>query len=131
MFLNHLSDTNKEHFVELAYKLAYSNNDYPEAQRKLLTRYKEKCGLSFIPNTATKEELMACFGKQEEVVKRIVYYEIYMLLLSDDQIDADEKKVLGEMQSAFNLSKEEAEKIQEQGMLVKQANQDLKKLLGV
>ena len=109
MFLNNLTDRDKEHFVELAYKLAYSNREYPEVQRSLLGRYKKECGVSVIPNTATREELMAHFGEQSEEIRRIVYYEIYMLLISDEKIDADEAFVLGELKSAFGISEEEAE----------------------
>jgi hypothetical protein len=131
MFLKYLSDSDKERFIELAYKLAYANRDFPEVQRKLLGRYKEECGIRFIPNTTTKEELIAYFGGHSEEIKRIVYYEIYMLLISDDQIDADEMKVLRELRAAFGFSDEEAEKIQELGLTLKQTSHDLKKILGI
>ena len=131
MFLDYLSDTNKANFIELAYKLAYSNKEFPEAQRKLLGRYKEKCGISYIPNTTTAEALIAGFGEQNDQVKRIVYFEIYMLLASDEEIDADETKVLGELRSAFGLSDEEAERIQQQGLAQKQAVEDLKNSLRI
>ena len=78
-----------------------------------------------------KENLIAFFGRQGEVVKRIVYYEIYMLLISDQEIDLDEKKVLEELSAGFDISDEEAEKIREQALLQKKADEDLKKLLGI
>ena len=129
MFLNRLSDSNKEAFVELAYKLAYVNRDFPTVQQKLLGRYKEECGVHFIPNTSTKEELIAHFGKEDEAIKRIVYYEIYMLLISDEKIDQDEMKALETMRSAFNISEEEAVTIQDTGVLVKESSQKLRDLL--
>ena len=131
MFLEQLSDTNKERFVELAYKLAYSNRDFPESQQKLLGRFMKECGIKYVPNTTTREELIASFADQNEQVRLIVYYEIYMLLISDEEIDADETKVLGALRSAFGISEENAVKIQDQGMLLEQTRHDLEKLLGL
>ena len=131
MLLSYVSDSDvkKESFIELAYKLAYSNRDYPEAQRELLMHYKEACDIQVIPNTSTKEKLIEFFGKQSPKVRRIVYFEIYMLFASDGKIDENEMKNLKELRTAFGISDEEAEKIQEQGLLVRQAHQDLEKLL--
>ena len=131
MYLNYFSDSDKERFIELAYKLAYSNREFPEVQRKLLGRYKEECGIRFIPNTMTQEELIAFFGGKSDSVRRIVYYEIYMLLISDEEIDADEMKVLKALRSGFAISDEEADKIQELGLTLKKADQELKKILEV
>ena len=131
MLLSYVSDSDlkKESFIELAYKLAYSNSEYPEAQRDLLRHYKDACKIDVIPNTSTKEELISFFSKESPKVRRIVYFEIYMLLASDGKIDETELKTLKELRSAFDISDEDAEKIQEQGLLVRQAHQDLEKLL--
>ena len=131
MFLNHLSDAGKEKFIELAYKLAYSNRKYPEVQQKLLSRYMEECGVRYIPSTTTREELIAYFGEQSLEIKKIIYLEIYMLLISDEQIDADEAKVLAELKAAFKLSDDEAVEIQEQGMEYKVTYLKLRKILGI
>ena len=131
MLLSYVSDSSikKESFIELAYKLAYSNREFPKAQRDHLKHYKEACGIDVIPNTATKEELIHFFSKESPKVRRIVYFEIYMLFASDGDIDEDETKNLKVLRSAFGISDEDAEKIQNQGLLVRQAHQDLEKLL--
>ncbi|MBR2527975.1 MAG: hypothetical protein IKE58_05865 [Blautia sp.] len=131
MLLNHLSNSNKEDFIELAYKMAYSNKDFPDVQQRLLSHYKEECDISIIPNTATTDELLAHFSRQSDEVKKIVYYEIYMLLISDGKIDTAEQQSLEKMRSALNIPVEDAVKIQEQCALIKQANLDLQKLLGL
>ena len=131
MFLNHLSDAGKENFIELAYKLAYSNREFPQAQQKILSRYMEECGVRYIPSTMTREELIKYFGEQSPEVKKIIYLEIYMLLISDEEIDADETKVLSELKSGFGLSDDEAVKIQEQGMEYKKTYLKLRSVLGI
>ena len=123
------SDLKKESFIELAYKLAYSNREYPEAQRELLGHYKDACDIKVIPNTSTKEELIDFFSKESTKVRRIVYFEIYMLFASDGKIDEYEMNSLKKLRSAFDISDEDAEKIQDQGLLVRKAHQDLEALL--
>ncbi len=131
MLLSYINDSDlkRERFIELAYKLAYSNMEYPKAQRELLGHYKDACDIEIIPNTSTKQDLIAFFSKESTKVRRIVYFEIYMLFASDGKIDENEMNALKELRSAFDISDDDAEKIQEQGLLVRQAHQDLEKLL--
>lgn len=103
MFLNALNQEDKKKFLELLYKIANCDGEYAEEEAEIIRNYQLELGISEIPETATQAELIAYFGEAMETVRKIVLFEIYGLITSDDTIAADERHALHEIADRFRF----------------------------
>lgn len=103
MFLNALNQEDKKKFLELLYKIANCDGEYAEEEAEIIRNYQLELGISEIPETATQAELIAYFGEATETVRKIVLFEIYGLITSDDTIAAGERQALLEIADSFRF----------------------------
>lgn len=111
MFLSSLDDESKRNFLELAYKLAVSDNDYSESENDILNSFESEMGVTEIPDTSTVDDLIAYFSRKDLTVQRIVWLELYGMIMADDKITNEEQEIRSKIEKQFTLQKEDFEKI--------------------
>lgn len=114
MFLNQLSDHEKEVFISLSIHAAKANGIFEEEERSLIEEYCREMAIvePDLKNTMTMEEVEAVFSKSENHIKKIVLLEIFGLVYSDGQYDSEEKGFISDFVQEIGLGAEEAEKLQ-------------------
>lgn len=107
MYLGELNDVEKSNFLELVYKAGNADQSFSKMEIKILSRFKAELGISKIPTTSTKEELIEYFAGRPVQTQKIVLFEIFGMLLVDDGHISDEEKVfVKEIVEKFSLDKE-------------------------
>lgn len=114
MFLNQLSDHEKEAFISLSVHVAKANGIFEEEEKSLIEEYCREMAIEEpdLENTMTMEEVEAVFSKSENHIKKIVLLEVFGLVYSDGQYDSEEKGFISDFVQEIGLGAEEAEKLQ-------------------
>lgn len=114
MFLNQLSNHEKEAFISLSVHAAKANGIFEEEEKSLIEEYCREMAIeeSDLENIMTMEEVEAVFSKSENHIKKIVLLEVFGLVYSDGQYDSEEKGFIGDFVQEIGLGAEEAEKLQ-------------------
>lgn len=107
MFLHLLKEDTKEKFLELIYKVATCDGEYSEDEAEVVNNYKIELGISEIKQTGTVDELIAYFSKEEKTIRKVVYFEVYGLIIVDDKTDPIEESVMRSMRKELTLSETE------------------------
>lgn len=120
MFLHVLNDETKKKFIELLYKVANCDHEYTEDEYGVINNYKLELGIDEIPDTDTIENILQYFSEQISDIQKIVYFEIYGMIICDEKLSNEENDILNLMTSKFSLSndtiveiKNAVEKLQE------------------
>lgn len=111
MFLNSLDDESKRNFLELAYKLAVSDNEFSESENDILNSFESEMGVTEIPDTSTVDDLIDYFSRKDITVQRIVWLELYGMIMADDKITNEEQEIRNKIEKQFTLQKEDFDKI--------------------
>ena len=114
MFLNQLSNHEKEAFISLSIHAAKANGIFEEEERILIEEYCREMAIEKpdLKSTMTLEEVEVVFSKSEHHIKKIVLLEIFGLVYSDGQYDSEEKGFINDFVQEIGLGTEEAEKLQ-------------------
>lgn len=112
MFLNLFNQEEKENFLELVYKIANLDGDYAEDEKELINSYKIELGLSDIPETSSIEALIKFFSKKSEKIQKIVWFELYGVIMADDVAAVEETKIIDLVKSVFTISEDTISDIQ-------------------
>ena len=107
MFLHVLKDDAKKKFLELVYKVATCDNEYAEDEEEIINSYKAELGVSEIGDTGTIAELVQYFSEEDKELRRILFFEIYGLIIVDEKRDEAEEAILQMMRESFRLSDQE------------------------
>lgn len=111
MFLSSLDDESKRNFLELAYKLAVSDNEFSESENDILNSFESEMGVKEIPDTSTVDDLIDYFSRKDLTVQRIVWLELYGMIMADDKITNEEREIRNKIEEQFTLQKEDFDKI--------------------
>jgi uncharacterized tellurite resistance protein B-like protein len=111
MFLHVLTEEAKRKFIELVYKVANSDHAYTEDEQEVVNNYKLELGIDEIPDTDTIEHLLQYFGGQSVDIQKIVYFEIYGMIICDEKLSNEEKEILDVMTNQFSLSNDKITEI--------------------
>ena len=103
MFVNVMNQGEKENFLELVYKMATCDGVYAEEEKELVTNYKLELNLKDIPDTKTVSELLDYFSEKSSALRRIVFFELYGMVMADGEIEKNEKEIMEELKSKFAL----------------------------
>lgn len=107
MYLNRLSNEQKELFLDLCIHASMSNNDFDEKEKEYIRQYCEEMQLDNVRYTA-ENELDAAVEKMikisSETELKIVILELTALLLSDNEYDEMEKQFMEKMLTKANIS---------------------------
>lgn len=113
MFLNSMSNDEKERFLELSYKLAQVDGNYAEEEDEIINSYKAELGITDIGDTGSIDELIDFFATRNEPVKKIVIFELYGMICADSKIEELEKDVFEKLKTKFGVSEELVKQITE------------------
>lgn len=113
MFLNTFNQEEKEKFLELVYKIANCDSDYAEDEKELVESYKTELGLLEIPETASIDDLIQYFAKKPEQTQKIVWFELYGVIMSDDMLTDEEARIIDLIKEKFSISGEIIHNIQD------------------
>lgn len=113
MFLNVFNHEEKEKFLELVYKVANCDGNYAKDEKELVESYKIELGLSEIPETASIDDLIQYFAEKPEQIQKIVWFELYGMIISDDTFTDEEVKITNLIKDKFSISSEMIQNIQD------------------
>lgn len=115
MFLNELTFKEKEAFVVVAKEVIEANDKIEQSEEELLNNYKNEMNLieddikNSMETPKTAKIILAAMGTNK---KRKVYMELYALAICDGYYDKEEKTIINEIQSLFEISNSTKIKLQ-------------------
>lgn len=96
MFLNQLSNEEKNAFISLSIKISEANGVFDEVERVMIQEYCKEMEIPFF-NTEKADSIDAIvevFKNATDHVKRIVILEVLGLAYSDGQLDYEEDNLM-------------------------------------
>lgn len=100
-----MNQAEKEKFLELIYKIAQCDDEYSEEEEDLLNNYKIELGLQDVNDTDTLEGLVNFFAVKSKELKKIVFFELYGMIMADSKIEEKEAALIEMIEAAFGLPK--------------------------
>jgi DnaJ-domain-containing protein 1 len=114
MFLVKLNDSEKLSFLQIAHLAAGSDGVMDQAEIELLTQFAWEMGISDFQFEPMQANLSAFTGVFErEFSKRIVYVEIYGLLVSDGTFSAVESDLLQQLAIEFQFTEAQCQEMRD------------------
>lgn len=105
MFLNRLSMSEREAFLELAYYIANVDSDFADTEAEIIAKYCMEMQLDDIEFNASAFDLHTCLNSFEsEGSKKIVLLEIMALVYADSALVEQEDAALSEIIDHFELN---------------------------
>lgn len=111
MFANVMNQAEKEKFLELIYKIAQCDDEYSDEEEELLNNYKIELGIQKVNNTDTLEGLVKFFAGKTQELKRIIFFELYGMIVADGKIESKEGELIEMIENSFDLPKSQYEEI--------------------
>lgn len=112
MFLNQLTDKEKEAFLKLAIDAAYTNGDFNTEEHAMIDQYCQEMNLprqDQYSETAL-DQLVPIFSSAEDSHKKIVVFELLGLLVADGEFDEAEKVFIHELALSIGVQDSEIDK---------------------
>jgi uncharacterized tellurite resistance protein B-like protein len=103
MFANIMDQSEKEKFLELIHKIAQCDEDYSEEEEELLNNYKIELVIQDVKDTDSLEGLVDFFAGKTPELKKIVYFELYGMIMADGKIASKESELIQMIEKAFGL----------------------------
>lgn len=95
MFLQELNEMERKKFLELAVHGMKVNNELHESQLEIIDTFKLEMGLEAYEVTDTNiDDILSFFVDSTKSVKKIVFIELFGVLLSDGVFDDMEKELV-------------------------------------
>lgn len=109
MYLSLLKEEQKGVFLELAYEMAFLDNDFSEQEKLMIESYCNEMRMEVPPviRARSMAELIETIKEAwEEREKKIVLFEIIGLAMIDSNYDEEERKSIVSMAEIFGLTDE-------------------------
>ena len=106
MYLNTLTNVEKELFLELALNACYANGELDPNEKVMMDQYGSEMGIkinSYKPSKTQSQVLEDLKSIKAIKTLRKIYIEITALMMVDGVIDKDEEKYLKEIQKIASL----------------------------
>ncbi len=114
MFLNQLTEKEKEAFISLSIHAAKSNGEFAEEERNMISEYCKEMNLVFVADDIMKlDEIFDLFAKADIEEKRIALLELLGLMYADGSFDNLENQFVKNFIHAIGLTEEELVKQEE------------------
>lgn len=113
MYLALLNESEKEVFLGMAYNLATIDRDYSDAEKAMINGYCQELQCQFDEKSMIKPmELLIQTVKEKssEKVKKIFIFELVGLAMADENYDSDERKLISQMLTEYNINPDFANK---------------------
>ena len=111
MFLNILNFEERNRFAELMYKVAQSDNDYADDEKELIENYKKELGITNILDTRSIDELLDYFALKSIQTQKLVWFELYGMLMADSIITKEENIIANKVKCKFKISSDQIDTI--------------------
>jgi uncharacterized tellurite resistance protein B-like protein len=96
----------KKNFLELVYKIANCDGEFSDDEEELVNSYKMELGISDIPDTKSIDELIALFADKAIQLKKIVFFELYGMIMADGKVVDAETEILNNLKNQLSLGEE-------------------------
>lgn len=106
MFATLFTTEEKVKFLALVYACAKCDGTYTEDEEELVNSYKRELGIESIDESAPLDTLIDYFGEKPPQIRKIVFFEIYGMVMSDDKIAKEEMAIMGMMKERFAMDDE-------------------------
>lgn len=106
MLLSVLRPEDKENFLSLVYQIAKIDGEYSEIEKEIIENYKLKLGLPYIRLDKTIPKLIDYFANKDISLKKVVLFEAYALIISDDKLDKKESELLSLIEGKFAVDQD-------------------------
>ena len=103
MFLNTLNQEEKRKFLSLVYLISQIDGEYADEEKEIVENYKIELGTNEVDGDANIYDLIEFFASKNIQVKKVVIFEVYGLIISDEKIHKNEEKILNEIKNKFGL----------------------------
>lgn len=114
MFLSILNEEDKLNFIEFIHLVANCDEDFADEEKEILNNYMIETGIDSIPDIGKSiDDILLYFSKRDDSIKKVVLFEVYGLILSDDKLSKEEKEILNKIDKLSGLNNEEVNKIKE------------------
>lgn len=115
MFLNQLSEKEKDAFISLSVHASNANGVFAEEEKIMIEEYCKEMSISFFDAKDVKsmDEVIAVFKESDLHIKKIVLLETLGLVYSDGNYDDEEKGFIKEFAGMIELEKSDVEKLTE------------------
>lgn len=96
MFLNQLSNEEKNAFISLSVKISEANGVFDELEKEMIQEYCKEMDIPLfnIEKTESADALVEIFKNATDHVKRIVILEALGLAYSDGKLDSEEDALM-------------------------------------
>lgn len=112
MFLSTLNQDDKSKFMEFIYLVANCDDDFVDEEKEIVNNYQIELGLNKIPSTGISlDDIIDYFSSRDDAIKKILLFELYGLILSDNVISDGEKNIIKKIDNKFGLNKEKMKEI--------------------
>ena len=129
MFLEKLSEHEKEAFLDLARATAKADGMVEDAEKTMIQRYcREMCMDEHkIYEVKTVDQATEYFSKASSKVQNIVIYELLMLCNSDKDVEKEEKVFIADLAGKIGLSGETFDTLKKDVKAYRSLVHDIKK----
>lgn len=112
MFLNQLSDKEKNAFISLSVHASKSNGVFADEEKTMIQEYCREMDIPLFDadDAISMDEIIAIFNESELTIKKIVLLETLGLVYSDGEYDDSEKGFVKEYAKKIGLTDEDVEK---------------------
>jgi uncharacterized tellurite resistance protein B-like protein len=111
MFVNLMNIEEKKNFLELVYKIANCDGEFSPDEEELINSYKMELGINDIPDTKSIDELIASFSDKEIQIKKVVFFELYGMIMADGKVADAETAILDNLKNQLSLDEESYTKL--------------------
>ncbi len=129
MFLNQLSEKEKEAFISLSVHVSNSNGIFADEEKVMIQEYSKEMEIpEFDTNEAKSiDEIINVFKSSELHIKKVIMLEVLGLVYSDGFYDAEEEKFIKKFSDDIGLADEIVESLT---VAIKKYSDALKEVCG-
>jgi len=117
MFLKALGNEEKKSFLDLALRIAKSDEDFSVKEKGMIEEYKYEMNLDYDPESTYLEkeqiDLIEVFSDSEPATIKKIFIELIALIMADEKFAESEKDIIKEFMERYNLSDDYLKNVQD------------------
>ena len=117
MFLKVLGNEEKKSFLDLALRIAKSDEDFSVKEKGMIEEYKYEMNLDYDPESTYLEkeqiDLIEVFSDSELATIKKIFIELIGLIMADEKFVESEKDIIKDFMERYNLSDDYLKKVQD------------------
>jgi len=117
MFLKALGNEEKKSFLDLALRIAKSDEDFSVEEKGMIEEYKYEMNLDYDPESICfeKEEfdLIDAFSDSEPATVKKIFIELIGLIMADEKFVESEKAIIKDFMERYDLTDDYLKNVQD------------------